>query len=203
MQSGKPTRSELKRQAILDAARQAFQQQGVQGTSMDAIAALAQVSKRTVYNHFATKEALVLVLITEVWHRANADLGVKYRADAALKPQLLQMAKAQVELMSRPDYLELVRVGFGHFLFHPEGMREQMKNTDMTDNAIGRWLKAALADGRLKPMDVGEAMGQLSAMLKGAAFWPQLTRMREPLTKEEQHKVAEAAVDMFLNYYQV
>ncbi len=67
MSETNPTRSELKRQAILQAARDAFQEHGVHNTSMDELAALAQVSKRTVYNHFASKEVLIMTLMAELW----------------------------------------------------------------------------------------------------------------------------------------
>ncbi len=43
------TRSELKHEAILDAAKRAFLAFGVQGTSMDKLAEMADVSKRTVW----------------------------------------------------------------------------------------------------------------------------------------------------------
>ncbi|MCH8112342.1 MAG: helix-turn-helix transcriptional regulator, partial [Proteobacteria bacterium] len=49
-----PTKKEL----IIDAARTLFLKLGFGATSMDAIAAEAGVSKRTVYSHFQNKEAL-------------------------------------------------------------------------------------------------------------------------------------------------
>src|ERR1700722_12921271 len=52
------TRSERKRAAILGAATAVFLRNGYVGTSMDEIAALAAVSKQTVYKHFADKESL-------------------------------------------------------------------------------------------------------------------------------------------------
>ena len=48
-------RSARKRRAILDAAATTFLSNGYLGTSMDEIAALAHVSKQTVYKHFADK----------------------------------------------------------------------------------------------------------------------------------------------------
>lgn len=56
--------SARKRRAIIDAARTLFLQHGYAGTSMDDIAALAAVSKQTVYKHFADKERLFTELIT-------------------------------------------------------------------------------------------------------------------------------------------
>ena len=47
--------SARKRSAILEAATTLFLRNGYRGTSMDEIAALAAVSKQTVYKHFADK----------------------------------------------------------------------------------------------------------------------------------------------------
>ena len=47
-----------KRHEILDAAIREFQAVGYDNTSMDRIAESAGASKRTVYNHFASKELL-------------------------------------------------------------------------------------------------------------------------------------------------
>jgi hypothetical protein len=51
------TRSARKRAAILDAATHVFLEKGYLGTSVDEIAAVASVSKRTVYQHFGDKQA--------------------------------------------------------------------------------------------------------------------------------------------------
>ncbi|WP_083880077.1 TetR/AcrR family transcriptional regulator [Aliiglaciecola lipolytica] len=56
MKDVKKTRSELKHEAILRGAVKAFKEFGVNDTSIYKIAEVAQVSKRTVYNHFASKE---------------------------------------------------------------------------------------------------------------------------------------------------
>ena len=50
--------------AILDAATAVFLRNGYLGTSMDEIAALARVSKQTVYKHFADKESLFTAIVT-------------------------------------------------------------------------------------------------------------------------------------------
>src|SRR3978361_1733983 len=52
-----------KRAAILDAAKRLFPHSGFDGTSMDAIAADAGVSKLTVYSHFTDKETLFVAAI--------------------------------------------------------------------------------------------------------------------------------------------
>jgi|TARA_B100000676_G_C17445018_1_gene516105 TetR/AcrR family transcriptional regulator of autoinduction and epiphytic fitness len=82
------TLSDLKREAIIQAATQAFQEFGVKGASMDKLAELANVSKRTVYNHFSTKEDLVMHLVTEQWQSAIMNItaeGVQNSVSASHK----------------------------------------------------------------------------------------------------------------------
>ena len=53
--------STQKRSAILTAARDLFLADGFDRSSVDAVAARAGVSKRTVYDYFGDKEALLLL----------------------------------------------------------------------------------------------------------------------------------------------
>jgi TetR/AcrR family transcriptional repressor of mexJK operon len=56
-------RSARKRQTILSAGRSLFLSNGYQGTSVDQIAASAEVSKQTVYKHFGDKQELLLAIV--------------------------------------------------------------------------------------------------------------------------------------------
>ena len=58
-----------KERVIIEAARRVFLANGFDGASMDAIAQTASVSKRTVYNRFASKEALFAATIEETCRR--------------------------------------------------------------------------------------------------------------------------------------
>jgi TetR/AcrR family transcriptional repressor of mexJK operon len=65
------TRSQRKRGSILDAGQALFLSQGYQGTSVDEIAARAQVSKQTVYKHFRDKQALLVTIVSAALERAT------------------------------------------------------------------------------------------------------------------------------------
>ena len=65
-------RSARKRQAIVEAATALFLEHGYQGTSMDDIAALAAVSKQTVYKNFADKQQLFSDIVLGAAARADA-----------------------------------------------------------------------------------------------------------------------------------
>ena len=63
------------REHILDTAKLAFLEDGFERTSMDAIAARAETSKRSLYAHFPTKDALFLAVV----ERIRALFGARMR----------------------------------------------------------------------------------------------------------------------------
>ncbi|MBS7690824.1 TetR/AcrR family transcriptional regulator [Pseudomonas lalucatii] len=198
----KPTRSELKRQAILEAAKRTFQEQGVQGTSMDMLAAEAQVSKRTVYNHFASKEVLIMELITALWQQATLLPQGSYDSDANLQEQLCALIASEIAVICSREYIELNRVAFDHFFHRPEALREEVKKFSAYETGIKRWIKAAQVDGRLRDLDAEIASGQIHNLIKGSCFWPQLMQVAPILDEPEREALAERTAAMFLSHYQ-
>lgn len=67
MTADKPKRGEARRQRtrtqILQAASQLFYTEGVRAVGVDRVAAAANVSKRTLYNHFPSKDDLILAYL--------------------------------------------------------------------------------------------------------------------------------------------
>lgn len=57
-----------------------FRDNGFEVTSMDKIAATAGVSKRTVYNHFQSKEELFTEILHKLWSSSVAQLDVSYNS---------------------------------------------------------------------------------------------------------------------------
>jgi AcrR family transcriptional regulator len=75
------------RERILSASQQLFRDQGINRTGMDQLCATAQVSKHTVYQHFAGKDEL----IAEYLRRFDPDVlpGVFDRTDLTPRERLL------------------------------------------------------------------------------------------------------------------
>ncbi|MCT7661712.1 TetR/AcrR family transcriptional regulator [Mycobacterium deserti] len=74
-QASRPIRSAHKRQTILEAGRQLFLRHGYGGTSMDQVAASAEVSKQTVYKHFGEKRALLFAIVAHEMESVVAVFG--------------------------------------------------------------------------------------------------------------------------------
>lgn len=60
------------RAAVVDAARTLFLRQGYAGTTMEEIAALAGLTKRTMYNNYADKQTLFSQIVADVLAYAEA-----------------------------------------------------------------------------------------------------------------------------------
>jgi AcrR family transcriptional regulator len=75
------------RERILSASQQLFRDQGINRTGMDQLCAVAQVSKRTAYQHFASKDELV----AEYLRRFDPEVmpGVFDRTDLTPRERLL------------------------------------------------------------------------------------------------------------------
>ena len=193
--------TDRKRAAILDAASAEFRQSGYEATSMDRIAASARVSKRTVYNHFPSKDALFAQIVQQLWERSAEGLELVYRKDRPLRAQLLELVKQKLRLLHDPNFVDLARVAIAAGIHSPERAREMMARMGEREDGMTVWVRAAASDGRLKTNDPVFASTQLQGLVKGFAFWPQITLGQPPLSPALQKQVAEASVDMFLAHY--
>ncbi len=197
-----PTKlTDRKRAAILEAAVAEFRQAGYDATSMDRVAASAGVSKRTVYNHFPSKEVLFAQIMQQLWERSLSTPELGYRADKPLRAQLLQLVNQKLELLHDPAFIDLARVGIAAVIPSPERAQELFTRMGDKEEGLTVWIRAAAADGRLKTKDPAFAGMLLQGMVKGFAFWPQITLGQPVLTAAQRKNVAETAVDMFLAHF--
>ncbi|MPY93622.1 MAG: TetR family transcriptional regulator [Acidimicrobiia bacterium] len=116
-------RTSRKRRAILGAASTVFLRNGYVGTSMDEIAALAAVSKQTVYKHFADKERLFAELVVTTVREASdpvhdevLDLTYSGKVEADLR----DLARRQLAKVMQPQVLQLRRLVIGEASRFPE-----------------------------------------------------------------------------------
>jgi TetR/AcrR family transcriptional regulator of autoinduction and epiphytic fitness len=193
--------TDRKREAIVLAAIAEFKDGGFKVTSMDKIAAGAGVSKRTVYNHFASKEALFSAILDRLWETIQASPDVPYRSDVPMRAQLGALMQAKMALLNDPSFMDLSRVAMSEIIHSPALTGEMVAKFGQQEERVTTWVRAAQADGRLAQVDPAFAGQQLNALIKAFAFWPQLTVGQPRLSEGRQQEVVDSAVDMFLAAY--
>lgn len=195
--------TDRKREAIIQAAIAEFRANGFDITSMDKIAATAGVSKRTVYNHFPSKEELFAEILNQLWARVTAEQEAAYRPDLPLRDQLRLMLQAKLQMLSDENFLDLARVAIAATIHSPERAQNMVTRMGEREESLTVWIRAAQADGLLKPVAPEFAAQQVQGLLKSFAFWPQISMGQPSLSPEMQHTVVESALDMFLACYEL
>jgi AcrR family transcriptional regulator len=165
-QSARRTRMSApdRREAILDAAKQAFATSGFHGTSIDDVASAAGISKALIYEHFPSKQALHATLIAQ---QADELFG---RLAAVVDPEL--------------DPEQRLRNGVDAFLGFVEERREAWRALvrDAADPDLGdvvenvqRQATAALVElmraPGADPADVEMVAQMLSGAVQALATW--------------------------------
>jgi len=108
-------RAQRKREQILSGAQHLFLTQGYAGTSTDAIAKAAGISKETLYAYYPNKEALfaavlqhlVDVLADEQFAEIEQTMLV---SGETFRQALIDLAQRIIRSAMQPDYLALVRI---------------------------------------------------------------------------------------------
>lgn len=193
--------TDRKREAIVQAAIIEFRANGFDCTSMDTVAARAAVSKRTLYNHFSSKDELFAEILNVLWIRCTSEEAVPYRPSAPIRDQLLELLMQKMALLADDTFLDLARVALVAGIHSPDRIQGISTRLAEKESGVLGWLRAAQKDGRLKRRDASLAAQQLESMVKGVAFWPQVAMGQPKLKLGEQRKIAAAAVDLFLSHY--
>lgn len=106
---GRP-KDPAKRQAILDAAKELFLSLGFAGTSMDAVAAEAGVSKLTVYSHFSDKATLFSAAVESKCENQMPLPMFTLEAGASMETVLNRIGVAFVTMVDGEDSIRVKRL---------------------------------------------------------------------------------------------
>jgi TetR/AcrR family transcriptional repressor of mexJK operon len=163
---GRP-KSEEKARAILCSASRLFLERGLQGTSMDAVAREAGVSKQTVYGHFENKEALfracIRAKVSE--HGFSAD-AVPESGD--VRALIHRLCLRFMDLIFDPEVVAMHRVVMAEALAHPRIAELFYENGPAaTHEAVAALLRRLVEHGKLRPHDSDYGAWQLLNMSFG------------------------------------
>ncbi|GHC93851.1 TetR family transcriptional regulator [Nocardiopsis terrae] len=205
---GRDRRSAVKHEAITEAALRVFLREGYARASVDAIAADAGVSKRTIYNHFDDKRDLFLRIVSQ----SSATLAADHAVIAAR--HLREAGDAREALVGfgdewlsprgrRADHTALVRLLIGEAAHFPDAARAWSDSgSELVVQDLAAHLRALADRGLLEIEEGGEetAAGHYLALVRTQAnsrsFFGAL-----PLPEEERVAMVRSGVDAFLRIH--
>jgi AcrR family transcriptional regulator len=151
---------------ILDAALTVFAAQGYSGTTMDAVAAEAGVTKPTLYSYFPSKESLFQAMMLE---KRDLMLDGFDHSSGDMVADLHRFAWAYADTVMRPEMLSLARLIIGEVARFPEiGRAYQASGPDHLLRGIMRYLDAQREVGRLDFDDTELAAQDLWGLILSA-----------------------------------
>ncbi|MCB9764669.1 MAG: TetR/AcrR family transcriptional regulator [Alphaproteobacteria bacterium] len=193
-------RAERKRAAILAAAEGAFRERGYHGVSMDGIAERAEVSKRTIYNHFEGKDALFAVIVRRLFDGAHDATRSTYDPTRPVADQLRAVAEGKLRYVLEDRYLGLFRAVFADLARVPALASRVAETARREEESLVTLLRAANADGQLQVDDPAQAAAQFWALLKGVAFWPVVVGSLPPEAVDREGAIQQT-LTTFLSRY--
>lgn len=188
-----------KRAVIIKGAEDIFLSMGYELASMDKIAAKAGVSKRTVYNHFESKENLFEVIVDNLLAQRQNLKTSKYDRQKTIEEQLLAFAESEIFLIDSPRRLELSRFLTITFLKDLDYQKKTVAKYPPMYNMLIEWLKEAEDDGRIKADNLLMSARIFYALVVGAITWPVL--FTDGLNKEAVKPMLDEVIAVFLARY--
>ncbi|MEX0350971.1 MAG: TetR/AcrR family transcriptional regulator [Paracoccaceae bacterium] len=186
---------------IIDAAVAEFQEKGFAAASMDRITSRAEVSKRTVYKYFESKEKLYQSIVVILYEKFADALSMAYDPQRDIRSQLTDLAWAEGRLLTSPEVMAIARLVVSENLRNPELAKSVQGKID-SKRVFVEMLREAASDGQLKVEQPEEAAEQFIALLKAKAFWPVIFG-GDILSQAQMAVVVENTIDMIMSRYGV
>lgn len=195
-----------KRAAVLCAAKRLFTEQGYEGTSMDAVAQAAKVSKLTVYSHFGDKDTLFREAIRQRCQELIPDGLFTQQDDVPLRDALLNIAMHHARLATSSESLGVWRAITSDMRSGSPRLGQLLweAGPSRVHSLVETFLSRRVAAGALDIDDVPRAAEHFVALVKGdlhfRCMFGCVDNSCPEFEKDLKAHVA-AAVDMFVRAY--
>ncbi len=194
---GHARRQEAKRAVILAAATEVFFEEGYARASMDQVLAKIGGSKRTIYNHFRSKEDLFAAIVTNVSDLVLAALRPPLGA-GNIRETLVAMGTGYLSVLLSPDGLALYRAMVSEAPHFPELARTFFANgPGRASSHLAGFFREQKKIGILRVDDPQLAAEQFLGMVRSDIHLATVLSAQTP-TKRLIKKTVEQAVETFL-----
>jgi AcrR family transcriptional regulator len=177
---------EVKRQAVLAAAAQLFNERGFHATSLDDIARRLHVSKPTLYYYVKNKDEILLGCVRQGLDMMLAGIEDSRRAGGKVMDQLLTCMRVYGHIVTMDFGMCLIRVGDEQL--PPESRRELRRLKSLIDHEFRRLVAAGVEEGSIAPCDPK----MTAFVIAGALSW--IGRWYQPDGEYTPEQIAEQCI---------
>ncbi|WP_420405923.1 TetR/AcrR family transcriptional regulator [Nisaea sp.] len=191
-----------KERQIVDAACKLFTEQGYEVTSMDKVAAEANVSKRTVYSYFESKEHLFCTVMGGMCAGFGEPMPGDIDFSGGLRSVLIDSAMLIVGKVTDPDKQRLMRTVIGEVEQFPLiGQTFWKQGPGRMRDELANYFRLMQEEGLMKKSDPVLSASQFQGIVAGPFMIQTMFTGTCDWTREEALATIEDAVDDFLKMH--
>jgi len=189
-----------KHEHILCAAIGEFAEKGLLGTKMESVAKRAEVSKRTLYKYYESKEVLFDEVVCNLLQRINQFEQHNYTDSQPLITQLKQVAESVIQLHCDEDFLRLSRIVIIESMRSKVQAQHIHEKFSVCEKGFKSWIIQAAEAGALGNADPEFISAIFYGTLKKVSYWDQAIKWQAPIDKKQQQKVVDDLCLLISNY---
>jgi TetR/AcrR family transcriptional repressor of mexJK operon len=195
-------RRDIRRDTILDVARDCFLSMGYAETSMSTIAARLGGSKGTLYNYFRSKDELFAAMMARQCGELQDILFDVSSVGEAPEARLIHYGRSFLELLLSPMAMKIHRLVVAESERFPElGRTFYEAGPKLVMARIAEYLAELMDRGRLRRADPLVAAQHFKDLAISGVYQPRLWGVIGDLTPAQMDAQIDCAVDTFLRAY--
>ena len=197
------TKTEAKRQAILQAAAEVFREVGFERASMSEIRSRIGGSKATLYNYSPSKEKLFFEVMYQAKELELGAITAALDPEAAdVKQELLHFGQKLLPALYSPDAIAIRRLAIAESVHSDIGKVVYEGATLPMGKQVAEFLRRAMKRGSLRSADAKIAAMQLLSLLESELLQRMLLGVDVSVKPETLKASVRRAVEVFLSGYQ-
>jgi TetR/AcrR family transcriptional regulator of autoinduction and epiphytic fitness len=186
---------------IVQASIEEFMAKGLNSASMENIAKLALVSKRTLYKYFSNKDEIFDVIVSELLESFCQYANFNYKKDLPIAEQLQNIVNTKIELITSDENMKLSKLVISELLKSKKLNDQHLLKFNESEQRFVKWIDDAKKDNKVTSIQSSELIAnQFHSIIKGQIFYPVLFGLTT-LTDEEIQIAKQTSMKFFLETF--
>jgi len=195
-------KKEIKDLAILKAAEVEFLNRGFEGAVMESIAKQAEVSKRTLYKYYPTKDDLYGSLVEKLFASAEEAMVYPYQSDDSLEEMFKGIISKKFDLLNNSGFIKLAKIIAVEQMRKQEPDQDFLKRIEVNHSDFSKWVKKCQKDGKLNTdFKADEISNWFHSIFEGMVMWPLIMGIKNEINKKDLESSSHLISQTFLKTF--
>lgn len=175
---------QLRRETIIEAAQKLFEQNGFEQTTVDQIAALAELGKGTIYSYFKSKEEIYIAILEKKLDLLEEKMRAAVANPASAVDALYSLYEAFIEYhRDRKGFIDTLFVQIDdQILYRLGGVVGGLKSkASVWMEIVGNMIRWGIERGEFEPVDVERISKTIVGMILGLIIQFEMGQIKEDL----------------------